>query len=195
MPRVRLKSGELRDEIRQPLYDTIDIAAAESPIATRTFYSAVQGKDLSLSNLRQNSQLEATVSFRVLGLGFDSQTSAAANRQALGLIQEHSSLELVIGEKQYWQGNATFMSGRTEVRDATTSATADQHYSRYGSDAVQSVMFGGKHVIDIPPLQTFRVNWVVSGMSATEITASTPAANTKLRFIQSLKGLLRRPVQ
>jgi len=183
MPRVRLPSGEVRDEIRQVLWDTIDIAAAEAVQATRSFFSNVQGKLKSQTNLRQNNLLEAAVSFRTMGLVLDAQNTDATQLTVLPLLMDHSYVEFVVGEKIYWQGNGEFATGRLFQ---TTTADA---YQRYGDVAVQSVGFTGIHVVDIPPLQSFRVNWTVEGM------ASPPTVASALRFIMSLKGLMRRPVQ
>lgn len=196
MPRVRLPNAELRDEIRQPLYDTIDILAAENPQGpVRSFYSNVQGKTRSQTNLRQNNLLEATVSFRVQGMQLDAENIYAANRAALPLIQDFSALTLKIGEKDYYVGNGVYWTGRTMTFDAVPDAGPAASFQRYGKQAVQGVVLAADHFIDIPPLQSFRVEWVVEGMTAGEQAAATPAANTRLRFVCSLKGLQRRPVQ
>jgi len=202
MPRVREVGAELRDEIRQPLFDGIYIAAAESPVGTREFFSAVQGKLPYLTNLRQNNLLEAAVSFRLMGLVLDSQNWYSANRQALPLIMERSAIELRIGEKVYWKANGLYVCGRLEQNaavgiPAAAVANTELVYQRYGDVAVQSVSLTGKHVVDIPPLQSFRVVWSIDSgaLNAGEITAATPAADTRLLFLCSLKGLQRRPVQ
>ncbi len=201
MPRVREVGAELRDEIRQPLFDGIYISAAESPVGSREFFSNVQGKLPYLTNLRQNNLLEATVSFRLMGLVIDSQNWYEANRQALPLIMERSAVTLKIGEKNYWQANGLYVFGRLDQESAistTVAATTEERiYQRYGDPAVQSVSLTGRHVVDIPPLQSFRVQWAIdaAAMNAAEIAAATPAANTRLLFLCSLKGLQRRPVQ
>lgn len=204
MPRVKSPDGELRDEIRQPLYDGIYQAAAESPIGQRQFFSNVQGKALYLTNLRQNNLLEATVSFRVMGLCFDAQNIYPDNRGILPLVMQNSSFSFKVGEKIYWQGNGLYISGRMDqeyavARSSGTGEAAgtlvERAYQRYGDLAVQPVNLTGKHVIDIPPLQSFRVDWVTEGMTAGEITAATPAADTRILYLLSLKGLQRRPVQ
>lgn len=203
-PLVSLPGGQLRDEIRNPVYDGIDIVAAESPIGTRRFFSAVQGKALALTNLRQNNLLETAVSYRVQGLAIDCQNIYEANRQALPLIMEHSSIQFRVGEKVYYEAPWTYLAGRLESVHAVTRSSGtgeaagtaiERTYQHYGQAAVAPVVLTGKHVIDILPLQSFTGEWVCGGMTAAEITASTPAANTKLRFLFSLKGLLRRPVQ
>jgi len=201
MPIVRLPKGSLRDEIRLPLYDTVTIAAAESPVGIRRFYSNVQGKSKARSNLRQNNLLETAVSYRVQGLGLDAQNFYSANAAALPIIMENSSLRLRIGEKDYWEGPMAFICGRIEASyaAATTVAatTVDRVHQKFGTPAVQAVILQGKHVIDINPLQSFFAEWVIdqADLTAGEITAATPAASTNLKFVFSMKGLLRRPVQ
>lgn len=199
MPRVKSPDGELRDEIRQPLYDGIYQAAAESPIGQRSFFSNVQGKAKYLTNLRQNNLLEATVSFRVMGLHLDAQNVYTDNVSLLPLVMEFSFFNFKVGEKDYWQGNGVYAAGRLSqhASAATTVAatTINNVYQRYGDTAVQGVLLTGKHVIDIPPLQSFRVDWSVEGMNAGEIAAATPAAATRILYLFSLKGLQRRPVQ
>lgn len=192
MPIVRLPSGELRDEIRQPVYDTLTIAATVSPIGERDFFSAVQGKSKIETNLRQNNLLETAVSYRIQGLALDAQNIYALNAGALPLIMENSSFALRVGEKTYWEGNGTYLGGRV---DASFAAVTDRVYQKLGIAAVQPVILQGKHVIDINPLQSFNAHWSCAGMSAAEIILATPAADTNLKFLFSLKGLLRRPVQ
>lgn len=191
MPIVRLPGGSLRDEIRNPIYDTIDIVAAESPVGIREFFSAVQGKTKAQSNLRQNNLLETAVSFRVQGLGMDSMNYYLANSSVLPIVMDHSSLKLRIGEKDYWEGPMLFACGRL-YNETADPAKALQHF---GGNAIASVILKGKHVIDINPLQSFRTTWVCDPLTAAELALATPAADTKTRFVFSLKGLLRRPVQ
>lgn len=196
MPRVRLPNGELRDEIKQNLYDTIDIVAAENPQGpVRPYFTNIAGKTRSQTNLRTPGQLEAAVSFRTQGLTWQAQNYVAANRRALSLIMEHSVLSFKVGEKEYYVGNATFVAGRIADFESVNAADASVAGQQFGRACDRGVILGADAVVDIPPLQTFRVDWQVEGMSAGEQTASTPAAGSKLRFILSLHGLLRRPVQ
>jgi len=192
MPIVRLPTGELRDEVRQPIYDTIVIGAAESPVGTHQFFADVQGKSLIQTNLRQNKLLETAVSYRVQGFSLDAQNEVVANARALPLLMERSSVQVIIGEKQYLQANARYVAGRMWANRAGTTDVALQ---QYGDAAVQASILHGKHCIDINPLQSFYVPWVVDELSAAEVTACTPAANSELRFMFSFKGLMRRPVQ
>lgn len=196
MPIVTLPGGELRDEIRQPIYDT-RVLGAVSPVGTFSFFSAVQGKSLALTNLRQNNLLETAVSFRVQGLALDAQNNALVNVGVIPVALIKSSLQLTIGEKQYWQGPARYAGGRMWSNVAIPAAGTAIVLQQYGWSAVQPVVFQGKHVIDINPLQSFRCDMVIAAADVTagEITELTPAAGTTVNFVFSLKGLLRRPVQ
>ena len=203
-PLVTLPGGQLRDEIRQAVYDTIIQQAAESPIATRSFFSAVQGKALYLTNLRQNNLLETAVSFRVQGLALDAQNIYEANKNLLALVVENSSIQLRVGEKVYFQSPLTFVTGRVDNSGAISRSSGTGEaagsvvgmlHQKMGQSAVAPVVFTGRHCIDILPLQSFTADFVCSGLSAAEIALATPAANTKVSYLFSLKGLLRRPVQ
>lgn len=193
--RLEVKGASVKDEIKQSLYDTIDIVAAENPQSAtpRRFFASVQNKDRSLTNLQQNSILPSETSFRILAMSLDAQNLYALNRQALGLIAEHSALTLNIGNKEYYTANGIEWSGR--VKNQVFDPAAATAYQHHGNEKERGIVLAPRHFIDIPPLFNFDVTWVVSGMSAAEITASTPAANTKLRYKCELFGLLRRPVQ
>lgn len=193
MPIVRLPGGALRDEIREPIYDTIDLpAGVVDQSVSRSFYSDVQGKDSTLTNLRQNNLLETAVSFRIQGLALDAQNFYAANAKVMPLVNEHSSLQLKVGEKVYWTGPMRFASGR----QWTDLAGGAQVFQQHGMSAVAAVILTGKHVVDVNPLQSFNVDWKISGITAAEAAAAgTIAADTKIRYVCSLKGLKRRPVQ
>lgn len=193
MPIVRLPGGQVRDEIRQPLYDSFDLAAGVSPSGQVVqFFSSITGKTLAQTNLRQPSQLQTAVSFRTQGLCMDAINRSQANVGVLPVIMDQSSLQLTIGEKIYWQGPVLFGCGRLWASLAGSTTLA---YQQYGWQAIQPVLFQGAHVIDINPLQNFSVAFVTDTLSAADATAATPAANTFVRFRMSLKGLLRRPVQ
>jgi hypothetical protein len=196
--RLRLPDGDVRDEIRLPLYDTVDIVNGEAAMGTRRFFQNVSGKDLTLTNLRQNGALESAVSFKVQGLAIDAQNIYSANKAVLPLIMESSSLQLRIGEKEYWSGPMLFASGRLSYFSARAGAVdAESTYQHFGDVSVAPVILQGKNQVEIAPLQSFQVVWVCSGLTAQEIPTASPSAGagTKIRFMFSLKGLLRRPVQ
>lgn len=198
MPIVRLPQGELRDEIRQPIYDTIDITPATTYPFVQEFYSAVASKSVNKTNLKQNKLLETAVSFRIQGLCLDAQNWRLVNQFVVPILLERSALELQVGEKVYWTGTGRFAAGRVWQDSAldAQAAPASVLLQQYGFSAVQPVILMGRHVIDINPLQSFFVRWSTSDfVSAAEITAATPAAATNVSFVFSLKGLLRRPVQ
>lgn len=199
MPIVRLPQGELRDEIRQAIYDQFRLGNADVVTGTRQFFSSVQGKPLSQSNLRQNNLLETAVSYRVQGMGFDAQNSVATNRDVLPFVYDNSSLRVRIGEKVYWQGPLAFLAGRLWMEEAVAiygqaAPTVESRlFQRFGDLVAAPVQLTGKHVVDINPLQSFSAEWVVD---ADPIVATpTISAGSRIAFTFSFKGLMRRPVQ
>jgi hypothetical protein len=209
MPIVTLPGGELRDEIRQPLYDTVGLLAGQTlgTLGTENFFQTLvdengNNKSLAETNLTQPGSLQTAVSFRVQGLSFDAQNDAIANVEVLPTLLNRSSLSFSVGVKNYWQGPARFAAGReTEYLMAGSGAAtgaiiAGRTFQQYGWSAVQALVFQGKHVIDINPLQNFNVAWTtqVQDLTAAE-AAIAVAAGTDMWFVTSLKGLLRRPVQ
>lgn len=200
MPIVRLpQGGELRDEIRQAIYDNFRLNSASVITGTRSFFSSVQGKPLSQSNLRQNNLLETAVSFRVQGMGFDAQCWESANRAVLPFLIDNSSMSVRVGEKIYWRGPLAFIAGRLTATEAVAlygqaAPTVQQNiYQHYGQAVAAPVQLTGKHVIDINPLQSFAADWTVD--SDVDMATPTIAAGTRLAFTFSFKGIMRRPVQ
>ena len=139
------------------MYDTITIAAPTSIEGTRQFFADVQGKSLIRTNLKQNKLLEVAVSFRIQGMSLDCQNIYDDNRDVLPLLQENSSLRLAVGEKNYWSSPAQFVTGRLEQNAAVSTGTGTatdivRNYQRFGAQAIQSLVWQGKHVVDILPL-------------------------------------------
>jgi hypothetical protein len=192
MPIVKLPGGQLRDEIREPLYDTIDITDASVIQGTRRFFSDVQGKSRTESNLRQNNLLETAVSFRAMGMAIDAQNFNLLNYSVMPLFLEHSSLKFQAGEKAYFEGPMRFVAGRLYT---DLGGDVSNTFMQHGFPAVAGLIWTGKHVVDINPLQTFFVEWLTDGMTSAEVVLATPQASTKVRYVCSLKGLKRRPVQ
>lgn len=185
MPIVRLPGGDLRDEIRQPLYDTLTLASAAttadigpgvvgtSPndLSNEQYFSAVQGKQKWQSNLRQNNMLETAVSYRLQGMALDAQymnfntTGVAGSpilQALLPAVQDFGSVRVRIGEKDYWEGPMAYLMGRIEQNGSIASnfaapaaAQTGFLYQRAGSTAVQGIILSGRHVVDINPLQSF----------------------------------------
>jgi len=198
---VRLENGDLRDELRQPLYDTFTLVGGSgiSGLVAR-FFSSVQGKTLAQTNLRQNGQLESAVSFRAQGLAFDAQNQRPENYGVVPMLIERSSLNLRIISKDYWQGPTRFAAGRLYANAALLAAAPTSIViQQCGWAAVQGVNFGSRHAQDIGPVQNFEVTLTVDPLSAagapSDATLGTVAANTQIPLVVSLKGLLRRPVQ
>jgi hypothetical protein len=190
---------EYKDQIREPLYDQVVISAAENPTGIRQFFSSVQGKSRAQTNLRQNNLLERGTAYRIQGLSLDCMNIYSLNFAALPLIMENSSIRVRIAEKDYWDTCALYLTGRvsSQMSAATTVAatTIDRVVQHYGDVLPNSVVFGGRDAINIPMLYSFFAEWTVSGLTAAEIAASTPSANTSLKFMFAFKGLKRRPVQ
>jgi hypothetical protein len=202
MPIVTLPGGELRDEIRQALYDTIDLVAGATLAGVRSFFTSVTEaggapKSVLKTNLRQPGSLETAVSFRIQGLAVDAQNSLAANQAILPVIIQKSALVLKVGVKDYWQGPMRFAAGRMiESGIAGTDFATGRVMQQFGWPAVQPIVFQGKHVVDINPLQNFQLSWLIDVQDLTAAEAAlTIAAATELPVVASLKGLLRRPVQ
>lgn len=211
MPIVKLPGGQLRDEIRLPLYDTVSIESAESPVATRTFFSNIQGKPKSWTNLKQPGSLETAVSYRIQGMAIDAINVNAVNRNVIPEVVQFSSLRLHVGEKDYWEGPMNFAAGRiyqnaaaaaTTLTAAATPAVVDTYLLQHlGDVAIQGIMFPGDHFVDINPLQNFFVEWVCGAgqapftFNAGELTQATAGGGFRTIWMLSLKGLQRRPVQ
>lgn len=200
MPRIKVKdpkSGSVvvLDQIRQPLFDTITLDDSSTLLGIKSFFTQVQNKSEFETNLRANGQLEQSVSFRVQGLAMDAQTventPATINDLFLAKMMEHSSLKFRVGEKYYWEGPMRFATGRiSTVHELGGTDAVAYHASQFGKPAVAGIILAKKDSIDIPPLQSFRVDW-----NTQELAGVTIKANTDIKFVCSLKGLLRRPVQ
>lgn len=180
------------DEVRQPAYDTVVLNAGDSLAGIRRFFASNQTatgapKSLAQSNMEQPGSFPTATSFRVQGLCVDADVDAG-NQTVLPILARKSSVSLQIGVKNYWQSPLKMAAGRIQ--------TALTTFQQYGWAAVQPVVFQGKHVIDINPLQNFQLVWAcqASDLTAAE-AATTIAAATDVVFVASLKGLLRRPVQ
>jgi len=208
MPIVTLPGGELRDEVRQPAYDSIVLAAGDTLAGIRRFFASNQlaggqPKSLAMTNMEQPGSFPTATSYRVQGLTIDADNSslsaaAATNLQILPTLLRKSSISLQVGVKNYWQSPLRFACGRMQSEFATAVGATPlaMAYQQYGWAAVQPVVFQGKHVIDINPLQNFQIAWNVATEDLTAAEqALAVAVGTDLVFVASLKGLLRRPVQ
>jgi hypothetical protein len=183
----------IRDQIREPIYDTIIVDAAENPSGTSyVFFENVQGKGKNLTNLRQPKILEGQVSFLIDRVSIECQNQYAANSGALPVIIESSSVKLRIGEKDYYEAPMRFITGGLYVEDADPA----KHYSHSKSmNGHCGLVLKGNDRIAIAPLQSFELQMNVSTLTAAKAALATPAADTDLRFVGKLEGLKRRPVQ
>jgi hypothetical protein len=196
MPIVRLPKGELRDEIRLPVMDTWELMGGVSPVGGYTFFQNIAGKSLNLTNMTTQGSFPTATSFRLQGIQLDAQNEVPLNSRVIPLVVERSSMRIKIGEKEYWYGPCRFLAGRMFNSYATGNAS-DFIFQQSGMAAVQAVLLQGRHSVDINPLQRFAgvLELLNSDVTAAEITAMTPQATTRVNFVLSFKGLLRRPVQ
>jgi hypothetical protein len=186
----------LRDQIKQPLYDTLEITSTDSIQAERQFFAQTQGKSLVLSNLRGNGQLERNKSFRIMGIQVDASSSDPTKIEALSLFANYSFVQLWLAEKQYWESPLRMVSAKIRHAVALAGSTdAANSFVQFGDAGTNPVMYQGNQCLDIGPLTQFYMLWKVEGASAGQITKMTPSADYPLRFVAILKGLLRRPVQ
>jgi hypothetical protein len=186
----------LRDQIKQPLYDSIDITSASSVTEERQFFANTQGKSLVQSNLRGNGSLERNKSFRIMGIQVDAISQDADKQELLALFSTYSYVQLWLAEKQYWESPLRFVTGKIRSTVALAGATdAASVYNQFGDAGCNPVSFQGEQTLDIGPLTNFYLVFKVEGASAGQITKMTPSADYPIRFVASLKGILRRPVQ
>lgn len=193
---VRAQGLSVRDEIRQGLYDTVTISNASSIQEEKRFFSNREGKTLTETNMRQNGSLERGKSLRVTGLQIDAQNSDSAKKNLLAFYQELSYFQFQIAEKVYLEGPLRHLTGKIDYHSAVAGATdVADHFVQYGSAGNNPVGFNGDHVLDIAPLTSFFLLWKVEGASAGQITAMTPSIDAPIRFVATLKGIIRRLVQ
>ena len=186
----------LRDQIKNPLYDTLDITSASSIVEARQFFANTQGKSLVQSNLRGNGTLERNKSFRIMGIEMSATCSDPAKTELLSLFSNYSYVQLWLAEKQYWESPLRFISGKIQHDVALAGATdIANSFVQFGSAGCNPVVLQGTQALDIGPLTNFYLTWQVDGASASQITKMTPSIDQPIRFVAQLKGLLRRPVQ
>jgi hypothetical protein len=208
VPIVSLPGGEVRDEIRQPLYDAVDLINPDTlgAFGSEVFFQSltdVNGntKSLAKTNMTQLGNgagaLGTATSFLIQGMCWDAQNDAEANVEFIPTLVNRSSVSLVVGVKNYWQSPLRYAAGRiTEYLMSGTGIAAGRAFQQAGWPAVQPIVLQGKHTIPVNPLQPFSVTWTVAAQDLTAAEAAlTVAAGSDLQFVFSLKGLLRRPVQ
>lgn len=199
---VRATNGDVRDEIRQNIFDSFFLEAGVNPTGVIAYYAATTNKPKAQSNLQNPNAFPMNNSYRCLGFSLDAQNWQDANYQVLPLIMERSSLLFSVGDKTYWQGNCMYLCGRLDQTSALSqygqvapSVTA-RTYQRYGDVSVQAVGFTGDHALEIAPLQNFQANQTIAFLDNAEATAGTvPGGGQRIGLYFTMKGLLRRNVQ
>lgn len=186
----------IRDQIKQPLYDSLDITSTSSIVEARQFFANTQGKTLVQSNLRGNGVLERNKSFRIMGIELNASCSDPDKTELLSLYSNYSYVQLWLAEKQYWESPLRFVTGKIQQDVALAGSTdAKSSFVQFGGATCNPVMFQGVQALDIGPLTNFYLVFQVDGVSASQIAQMTPSAGQPVRFVAQLKGLLRRPVQ
>jgi hypothetical protein len=194
MTRLALPGQQaIRDQIREPIYDTITLGAAENPSGqSYVFFENVQGKGKHLTNLRQPKILEGQVSFLIDKVSIEVQNHEAGNSKVSPIVIENSSCKLRIGEKDYWEGPMRFLTGGLYVEDADPT----KHYSHSKSMASScGLLLKGDDRLAIAPLQSFELQMNVATIAAAIQADATPVADSEVKFVAKLQGLKRRPVQ
>lgn len=206
MAGITSPQNDVRDEVVTPLVDSLDLTNAAfagglSNAVNAFFKAGGGGKAISQYNVPGGGPtLPYQNSYLVMGLGFLGQNFYTTNPgQLLAIINEKSSLSLVVGTKPYLQVPVREVTGGVwqSSSSATTVAATTIHdlQQSFGPPKAMAMMFDRAHAIPIAPQQNFEVDWSMEGLSATEIADTTPAANAPVRLQAVLYGILRRPVQ
>lgn len=188
--------GQL-DEVKQHLYDTIDLNSDSVVTEERRFFSSAQGKTLSLSNLRGNGALERNKSFKIYGIQVDAHCSDATKKDLLALYAAYSYIDLWIGEKSYFTAPLRHAVGKIShnVAMAGGAELTQDAFVQYGAAGANPITFQGPHAQEIGSQISFHMIWKTEGISSALVAKMLPAEGEIVRFVASLKGVLRRPVQ
>lgn len=188
---VRTVSGNLAlNQIREPMFDTVKIPAAEILNGRREFFTATQGKSLHLTNLRTSGQLERGRSFKIQGICVEVMVSKAADVDAFLAYVQNTYIKLWIGEKDYITAPLYQALGRIQYdREVAGGTDVDHVLIQGGSTMAHGIVLKGADSLSIPELTNFKVEMVTA-----DVPAATVFAN-EVSIRLSFKGLLRRPVQ
>lgn len=176
MPRVKLATGEIRDQIRMALFDTI--VQDGSLLGDNKFFQTIEKKTIVDTNMRIQGTLEQGVSFLVQGVGLDAIVYATGLDLVIADVLDHSACVLTIGEKEYLRAPTRHVAGKVRSYNPVIA--------QYGTHAESCYQLKGVDAITIPSVQTFNLNLRVE----TSVESASP-----IRYVGSLKGLMRRPVQ
>ena len=180
---------------RQSLYDTQIRTSTTVANSSYRFFGDVQNKPLSITNLRQNAQLEKGNSFQCHGIVMSAVNMDDLKPKMLHLLIRNSSVSFIISDKTYYEGNVGMVCGKIYQDSAKAGATdASITLQSLGAPDARGVAFG-KNPWNIDSQQGFAVNLNTSELDATEQTAVTPTAGQNLYLRCELKGLYTRPIQ
>lgn len=191
MSRVKVKGAKgviiVLDQIRESIFDTIQLTAAGGANGTREFYSNIQNKQAWETNLNQGTFLEKNVSFKITSMALMAHTLTVANATFLAQFIEKTSVKLQIGDRDFWKGSARSMACGV-YNEAALSSGVDHIYTQLGAPKKGGVVFG-KDAHEIPSLFTFKIK-----LESLDI-ATTPDAGEDISLVCEMNGLRRRPVQ
>lgn len=177
MPRVKLQSGEVRDQVRLNLYDTLTQTGVFQ--GDNKFFTNIGNKTIVDTNMRIQGTLEQGVSFLVQGVALDAIVYKTGLDIVIAEILDKSACILTVGEKEYLRAPARHVGGKIRSYNPLIA--------QYGSHAESVYKLAGIDAITIPSVQTFNLNLKVE----TAVTSGTDS----IRYVGTLKGLMRRPVQ
>lgn len=193
--RVRAGLVAIRDQIRQPLYDSITFfnnADQNIPfIGTQQFFTNIQGKTLDETNMTLSGQLETKTSFLVQGVQFNAQNFYTDNAGILPILIDNSSISLEVTEKQYLEVPLDYVAGKLDAWRQPDS------YVSLGAAFGNAIVYDPFTVFTLEPNQSFRVDWTVETPSALQaaVLEAGIAVDSSLRVYAMILGIQRRRVQ
>lgn len=177
MPRVKLATGEVRDQVRLNLYDTL--VQTGSILGQNKFFTNIQGKGITETNMKIQGTLEQGVSFLVQGVALDALVYKAGLDLVIAEVMDKSACILTIGEKDYLKAPTRHVGGKIRSYNADIA--------QYGSHAESCYKLAGIDAITIPSVQTFAL--------VLDVNTNVSSGTDSIRYVGTLKGLMRRPVQ
>ena len=177
MPRIKLATGEIRDQVRLNLFDTL--TQTGSILGQNKFFTNIQGKGITETNMKIQATLEQGVSFLVQGVALDALVYKAGLDLVIAEVMDKSACILTVGEKDYLKAPTRHVGGKIRSYNADIA--------QYGSHAESCYKLAGLDSITIPSVQTFAL--------ILDVNTSVSSGADSIRYVGTLKGLMRRPVQ
>jgi hypothetical protein len=186
---VMTPSGKKKalDQIRERIFDTVEYANGASMNGQKSFFTNIQNKNKTQTNLSQGSFLEKDQSFKVISLKLLADTGIA-DLGVLPQLIRRSALNFKISDRSFWEGSARFAAGGIDgiVEYSGGGLATDYAYQQLGQSHQHGVFFGKEFYHAIPSQYSFSVVMDTVG------TALTPAVDLEVQCV--LDGLRRRPM-